>query len=446
MKNKIINKTKELSSKNNHLHLLLAVSGGVDSMVMLDFFNRNQSQLDCRLSVCHINHNYHAKSLKMSQIVFEYCNKNNLEHFNIVLKKRLLKNNVESQLRKKRYNELEKIRKKINADYILTAHHFNDQVETALMRILNSSSLESIMGIKTLNGLVFRPMIDVSKEEIELYAKKHKVSYGLDPTNNDLYLTRNFLRKKVIPLLEEIKPNLNSSFKDLEDKISDVNDLLDFSTKEFINSNYVRINEKTIYIQKEYFLKLPFLMKINILRTIASEKRKFYFSKNLLRELKFFLNKQVIGSTKIINDFLITIDREFIVLTSNMIKDDVYCEVKEGRAVENDNFYFCWNYDKKPKNFSNNSNIEYVDATNFKSSLVLRSINRNDKFSPLGMDGTKKVNDYLTDNKISLMKKSEILAVCNNNDIVWIAGERINNNYRLTKNSKIIAKLNFLRK
>ena len=187
-------------------------------------------------------------------------------------------------------------------------------------------------------------------------------------------------------------------------------------------------------------------MKINILRTIASEKRKFYYSKNLLRELKFFLNKQVIGSTKIINNFLITIDREFIVLTSNMTKNDVYCEVKEGRAVENDNFYFCWNYDKKPKNFSNNSNIEYVDATNFKSSLVLRSINRNDKFSPLGMDGTKKVNDYLTDNKISLMKKSEILAVCNNNDIVWVAGERINNNYRLTKNSKIIAKLNFLRK
>ena len=446
MKNKIINKTKELSSENSHLHFLLAVSGGIDSMVMLDFFNRNQSQLNCRLSVCHVNHNYHAKSLKMSQIVSEYCNKNNLEHFNVVLKKRLLKNNVESQLRKKRYNELEKIQKKINADYILTAHHFDDQVETALMRILNSSSLESIMGIKTLNNVVFRPMIDVSKEEIKLYAKKHKINYGLDPTNNDLSLTRNFLRKKIIPLLEKIKPNLNSAFKDLEDKISDVNDLLDFSTKEFINSNYVTINEKTIYIEKEYFLTLPFLMKINILRTIASEKRKFYFSKNLLRELRFFLDKQVIGSTKIINDFLITVDREFIVLTSNMIKDDVYCEVEEGRAIENDNFYFCWNYDKKPKNFSNNSDIEYVDATNFKSPLVLRSINRDDKFSPLGMDGTKKVNDYLTDNKISLVKKSEILAVCNNNDIIWVAGERINNNYRLTKNSKVIARLNFLRK
>jgi len=183
-----------------------------------------------------------------------------------------------------------------------------------------------------------------------------------------------------------------------------------------------------------------------LLSRYQSEKRIFYFSKNLLRELKSFLNKQVIGSTKIINDFLITIDREFIVLTSDISKEDIYCEVEEGRAVDNDNFYFCWNYDKKPKNFSNNSNIEYVDATNFKSPLVLRSINRDDKFSPLGMNGTKKVNDYLTDNKISLIKKSEILAVCNDNDIIWVAGERINNNYRLTKNSKVIAKLNFLRK
>ena len=243
----------------------------------------------------------------------------------------------------------------------------------------------------------------------------------MDPTNNDLSLTRNFLRKKIIPLLEKIKPNLNSPFKDLEDKISDVNDLLDFSTKEFINSNYVKMNGKTTYIQKEYFLKLPFLMKINILRTIASEKKKFYFSKNLLSELKFFLNKQVIGSTKIINDFLITVDREFIVLTSNMTKNDIYYEVEEGRAVENNNFYFCWNYDKKPKNFSNDSNIEYVDATNFKSPLVLRSINRNDKFSPLGMNGTKKVNDYLNDNKISLVKKSKILILIQNGIFLYIA-------------------------
>ena len=115
MKNRIISRVRALSHKNYSPHFLLAVSGGIYSMVMLDFFVKNQSNLDCKISVCHINHNYHSKSLKMSKIVSDYCNKNNIEHFNVILKKQVLNNNIESQLRKKRYNELEKIRTKINA-------------------------------------------------------------------------------------------------------------------------------------------------------------------------------------------------------------------------------------------------------------------------------------------------------------------------------------------
>ena len=186
MKNRIISRVRALSHKNDSPHFLLAVSGGIDSMVMLDFFVKNQSNLDCKISVCHINHNYHSKSLKMSKIVSNYCNKNNIELFNTILKKQVLNNNIESQLRKKRYNELEKVRKNISAHYIVTAHHFDDQIETALMRILNSSSLDSIMGIKTLNNVIFRPLIDISKDEINSYAKKNKIAYGIDPTNNDI--------------------------------------------------------------------------------------------------------------------------------------------------------------------------------------------------------------------------------------------------------------------
>ena len=94
MKNRIISRVKSLSCKNDSPHFLLAVSGGIDSMVMLDFFLKNQSSLDCKISVCHINHNYHSKSSKMSKIVSKYCNKNNIEHSNVVLKKQVLNNNL----------------------------------------------------------------------------------------------------------------------------------------------------------------------------------------------------------------------------------------------------------------------------------------------------------------------------------------------------------------
>jgi len=446
MKNRIISRVRALSHKNDSPHFLLAVSGGIDSMVMLDFFVKNQSNLDCKISVCHINHNYHSKSLKMSKIVSNYCNKNNIELFNIILKKQVLNNNIESQLRKKRYNELEKVRKNISAHYIVTAHHFDDQIETALMRILNSSSLDSIMGIKTLNNIIFRPLIDISKDEINSYAKKNKIVYGVDPTNNDISLTRNFLRKKIIPLLETIKPNLAIPFKDLENKIDDVKDVIDFSINQFMNSEYINIEKGIVYIDKNYFLGLPFLMQINILRMITSEKKKFYFSKNLLKEFRAFLRKNVIGSTKLVNNYIINIDREFIILRMNKVNNNVYCKVRAGKKVDNENFYFTWNYDKKPDNFSKDSAVEYVDASKFDKQLLIRNIDKNDKFTPLGMRGTKKVNDYLSDQKKSLILKSEVLAICNNDDIVWIAGERINNKYRITKDSKVFAKLNFLRK
>ena len=446
MKNRIINRIKSLSYKNDSPHFLLAVSGGIDSMVMLDFFVKNQSNIDCKISVCHINHNYHSKSLKMSKIVSDYCNKNNIEHFNVILKKQVLNNNIESQLRKKRYNELEKIRTKINAHYIITAHHFDDQIETALMRILNSSSLDSIMGIKTLNNIIFRPLIDVSKNEINSYAKKNKIVYGIDPTNNDISLTRNFLRKKVVPLLEKIKPNLVIPFKDLGNKIDDVKDVIDFSTNQFMNSEYINIDKEVVYIDKNYFLALPFLMQVSILRILASEKKKFYFSKNLLRELRAFLRKNVTGSTKIINNCIINIDREFIILRMDKRNNNIYCKVGAGKKVDNDNFYFSWDYDKKPNQFSKDSTIEYVDASKFDKQLLIRNIDKNDRFTPLGMRGTKKVNDYLSDQKRSPVLKSDTLAICNNDDIVWVAGERINNKYRITKDSKVVAKLNFLRK
>ena len=446
MKNRIISRVRALSHKNDSPHFLLAVSGGIDSMVMLDFFVKNQSNLDCKISVCHINHNYHSKSLKMSKIVSNYCNKNNIELFNTILKKQVLNNNIESQLRKKRYNELEKVRKNISAHYIVTAHHFDDQIETALMRILNSSSLDSIMGIKTLNNIIFRPLIDISKDEINSYAKKNKIAYGIDPTNSDISLTRNFLRKKIIPLLETIKPNLAIPFKDLENKIDDVKDVIDFSINQFMNSEYINIDKGIVYIDKNYFLGLPFLMQINILRMITSEKKKFYFSKNLLKEFRAFLRKNVIGSTKLVNNYIINIDREFIILRMNKVNNNVYCKVRAGKKVDNENFYFTWNYDKKPDNFSKDSAVEYVDASKFDKQLLIRNIDKNDKFTPLGMRGTKKVNDYLSDQKKSLILKSEVLAICNNDDIVWIAGERINNKYRITKDSKVFAKLNFLRK
>jgi tRNA(Ile)-lysidine synthase len=124
----------------------------------------------------------------------------------------------------------------------------------------------------------------------------------------------------------------------------------------------------------------------------------------------------------------------------------IYREVKAGELMENDEFSFSWDYDKKPNNFLKDPTFEYVDAEHFNKKLIVRNINNNDTFSPLGLSGTKKVNEYLTDQKVSAFEKLKTIAICNEKEIVWVAGKQISNNYKLTRNSKLVAKLNFFKK
>lgn len=443
MKNKIIQNIQSLKSQKKQ-HFLLAVSGGIDSMVMLDFFNKNSNLAD--ISVCYVNHHYHSHSKKMGKLVSNYCADNSISYVESSINSSDIKNNIEAQFRKKRYFELKKVCKKINADYVVTAHHASDQIETILMRILNSSSFNSMIGIQSLNSNIFRPMLNITKDEILVYAKKNKVMHISDPTNEDTGLTRNFLRKKVVPLLEKIKPNLYKPFEDFQNKTSDVEDLLKFTTNQFVKSKNMSFSQDIYYINKENFLALPFLLRISIIKKILSQENEFYFSKNLLAELSAFLDKEVIGSEKIINSTKILMDRDCILVTKKLDIMPIYREVKAGEMMENDEFSFSWNYDKKPGNFLKDPTFEYVDAEHFNNKLIVRNINNNDTFSPLGLSGTKKVNQYLTDQKVSAFEKIKTIAICNEKEIVWVAGKQISNNYKLTKNSKLIAKLNFFKK
>ena len=443
MKNRIIENLKSLESPKKQ-HLLLAVSGGIDSMVMLDFFYKNPSLAS--ITACYINHNSHSNSEKMGKLVAKYCSNNNISFVESSIDSSKIKSNIEAQFRQKRYFELQKICKEVNANYVVTAHHSDDQIETILMKILNASSFNSMRGIRPLNNNIFRPMLSIKKSEILEYAKKNKVAFVGDPTNEDTTLTRNFLRKKVIPLLENIKPNLYKPFDDFQEKTKDMKELLSFTTDEFIKSDDMRFSQNIYYINKERFLTLPFLLKINIIKRILSKNAQFYFSKNLLSELSVFLKKEVVGSEKIINKTKILIDRDCILLTENLDIIPVYREVKPGEIIENNDFLFHWNYDKRPKSFLKDPSFEYVDAEHFNNRLIIRNVDNDDTFSPLGLSGTKRVNQYLTDQKVSSIDKKKTIAVCNEKDIVWVAGKQISNNYKLTKKSKLIAKLNFLRK
>lgn len=438
MQNKIIKNLKSLDC-NENVHLLLAVSGGIDSMVMLHFFQQNQKHF--KFSVAHINHNYHSESIKMENLVKAQCyNKNELIVRHIVSDE--INSNIESQFRKLRYSDLESIRQKVNADFIVTAHHADDQAETIMIKILNSSGFDGLQGIRKKNHNIIRPMHNISKNEIENYASKHSIEFIDDPTNSDIAFTRNFLRKNIFNELSKIKKDIHLPFIDFTKRIDEVHDLISFNVQNFCNTNNYNVHEDFVEIDKSEFFNLPFLVQLRIISNICLDKKNF--TKTDIRELKDFFRKNDTGSNRKIIESTIHIDRNSIFIFKNLEKE-FYKKVDAGVEMKDNHFTFSWNFDKYPKNFSSSSQIEYIDGSKLKNNLVIRSVREDDSFSPLGMKGNKKVMKFLKDKNLSLINRKQSLVVCNNDEIIWVAGHQLSEKYKIKENSVKIVKLNFFR-
>ena len=440
MQNRITLNLKTLID-NKKPHFLLAVSGGIDSMVLLKFFQKNHESFS--FSVAHINHNYHSDAKKMENLVKDQCEQrgNDLIIGNIFLNE--VSSNIESNFRKMRYSKLEEIRKEIKADFILTAHHADDQVETILIKILNSSGLDGLQGLRKLNQNIFRPMHNISKSEITDYANINNVKYFDDPTNSDDMFTRNFLRMNVIPELKKIKKNIHIPFNNFTDRIHEVHDLIEFNTLNFCNSDSFIVNDNAIEINKSNFYNLPFLVQLRIITNLCFDAQNS-FSKTDVREIKDFLRKNLTGSSKKVNKKTILIDRNSLFIYKKM-KNDIFGNVEAGKEFKGINFTFSWDFNKAPKNFSNDSEVEYIDASKIVDNLVIRSVRDNDSFLPLGMNGKKKVIKFLKDKNLSFFNRKESLVVCNQDEIIWVAGYQLSEKYKIHKNSVKIAKLNFSR-
>ena len=437
MQNKIIKNLESFDCDKN-VHLLLAISGGIDSMVMLHFFQQNKFSF--KFSVAHINHCYNADNQKMENLVRDECNnKNNLIIRHI--ESESIKSNIESNFRKLRYNELEKIRKEVNADLIVTAHHADDQAETIMIKILNSSGFNGLKGIRKRNRNIIRPMYNISKSEIKNYAAKNFINYIDDPTNLDISFTRNFLRNNVFVELKKIKKDIHLPFIDFSKRINEVHDLIAFNVQNFCNSDNYNVKKDFIEINKIEFYNLPFLVQFKIISNLCLKKT---FKKTDIRDLKDFFRKNDTGSTRKILEKTIYIDKKSIFIYENLDKA-YFKKVDPGKKMKIDNFTFSWNFYKKAISFDSNSKVEFIDASKLKGNLVIRSIRDNDSFLPLGMKGHKKVIKFLKDKNLSLINRKKSLVVCNDSEIIWVAGHQLSEKYKIRENSKKIVKLNFFR-
>lgn len=245
--------------------ILAAVSGGPDSICLLDLLSRLKDKYDLELAVAHVNYGLRgSESDRDERIASRMAAENGLEFF-VLRPKNLPKGNLESRLRDIRYDFFEKIRKSKGFDSIAIAHNRDDQVETLLLRLVRGSGLKGLSAMRFRNGFIIRPLLGTSQKDILAYLKERKLAYGIDRTNREDVFLRNRIRNRLLPYLEKnYNPNIRKTLFEASRSIADDYALLTEFQKEIAIDNPFSAKE---------FLALPDSSQKYFLRALAGSEK-----------------------------------------------------------------------------------------------------------------------------------------------------------------------------
>ena len=419
--------------KNNFLSdskILLAVSGGVDSMVMFDLF----CQAKINVGIAHCNFQLRGQdSLEDEKFVISEASKHGIKIHTIrfdtkdYAKEKAL--SIQMAARELRYSWFEQISKEYNYDYIATAHHSDDVIETFLLNMLRKTGIGGLHGIKSKSGNIIRPMLFATKEKILKYADKHGILYRNDVSNTDDYYKRNYIRHHIIPEFQKLNPNFNQTLLESINIISKQ----EMAYKEQVNKTIqplltVKNDEYTVEIEKIknlypldiYLFELLHTFGFNhtqvndIIRCLNLQEEKiFTSSSNKLLKTRDALKIIPLdrGETKVLQienlDMLSTLG--------------ISMEIKEN----------CADF-----SFERNPYTAYFDLDKLTFPLQIRNWQSGDFFYPFGGKGKKKLSDLFSELKLNSMEKQKTKLLCNNNgDIIWVMGIRSDNRYRVTSST-----------
>ena len=432
--NEVIKDIKRTIKPNNTI--IVGTSGGPDSMCLLDILinMKNKYQIIC----AHVNHNLRKESKKEAKMVKKYCEKNKIKFELYEIKK--YEGNIENHARVQRYKFFEKLIKKYNAKYLLTAHHGDDLIETILMRIARGTDIKGLKGFTRItdrkNYQIYRPLIFITKEEILKYLKEHDITYALDKTNEDDKYTRNRFRKYILPHLKKENKNIHKNFIKLSNSIKEYEDHLNGEKEKIIKSIY---SENIINLRQ--LKKEDKLMRQAIIYSILDITYKD--SINLIKE-------------KHIEGILKAIDNEKPNITVSLPSNKEFVKLyNEATIMEN----------KKSKEYDyiltgelelpNNHTIKWIDDTKETSNNVIklsseevsipfhvRTRKKGDKMEIKGLNGRKKIKDIFIDSKIPAKERTlyPILTDSKGN-IIWLPGlKKSKFDKSKTKNYDIIIK------
>ncbi len=417
--------------------ILLAVSGGVDSMVMLHLFHR----LHFNISVAHCNFNLRGNASEEDEKLCEKtCKILDVPFYHQKFETKMVaeENGLSIQMaaRELRYAWFDELTEKHNFDFVSTAHHSNDQAETILLNLINGKGVGSLRGIPSKNKKIVRPLLSFSKKEILGYAAKNDIEWGEDVSNASTDYERNYIRHKILPAFQELNPSIQENLVRLGNRMEEMNFLVDEYSKSILEP-CIQKHRDFVEINFRFFIHHP---SKNYLIWLAL--KEFGFEENSIDDIIAALQEP--GKTFYSNQFILRIDRESFFLekiNSNfsfeaMIPSSVQkINLPGGELIFQPNFKF------ELSTTIREINTAFIDASRLQFPLGVRTWKNGDSFFPLGMNQKKKLSDYFIDKKMSIHQKNKKLLLMNGDDIVWIIGDRLDQRYRITHHTTSVLKM-----
>lgn len=420
---------------NPDQRILLAVSGGKDSVLMAHLFKQG----GFKFGIAHCNFGLRAQESQRDER-FVSTMASQLEvplyvtHF--ATKAYAAEHKISTQMaaRDLRYRWFEELRTQENYSYIAVAHHQDDAIETVLLNLVRGTGIAGLHGILPKRDALIRPLLFLSRAAIDEAIQRKGYDFVEDSSNSSSAYARNKLRLGVIPLLKEINPNLEHTFE---------HNILRFAETEMVLQQTVAQLRTTLFEERKdgIFLSLEKIRALNPKRLLLFELLKVYgFTETVVEDLLGSLNKQS-GTSFYSESHRLTLNREHLMLTV-ITAEEVYTNKMihpSDTAIAFGNQVIEISYTELIS-FDHNPQKAFIDADRLIFPIVIRTWQEGDRFMPIGMRNYKKLSNFFIDQKIPLPQKNSIPILINGNgDVVWVAGLRQDNRYKVTATTKKVA-------
>ncbi len=413
--------------------ILVAVSGGLDSMILTDLCLK--SRLNIALAHCNFKLRK-EESDREEAFVSDYAKTHKLtfftKQFNTTHFAENSKISIQMAARELRYNFFDELCRTHQFDVILTAHHADDNLETFFINLSRGSGIDGLTGIPKINNKIVRPLLPFSRNQICEYAKMHHIQWCEDSSNTSLKYKRNALRHELVPVLKSIYPTILDALNTTQNNLLASQDLLKNHIED-IESRVVTFSNPN---ETHYDIKQ--LKLLNPLRSyIYPLFGKYGFTD--LDELYHLVDAQS-GKQIHSNTHAVLKDRNVLILTpKSASKLDFFLSITNlVKEIKLSEFGIHLNFTLDSNLGNSSKNTLFLDHDKLQFPLVLRSWVEGDFFYPSGMNGKKKLSKYFKDEKLSLIQKSKVLLLCSNEEVVWVVGMRPDARFLATSETKHI--------